>query len=56
MQRIRTCQVGSSFPLNPQCTAMCLCKENAAEIVQCPAALAYDTRIDKCVLPHVARW
>nr|CAI5859816.1 unnamed protein product [Callosobruchus analis] len=56
MQKIRTCQVGSSFPLNPQCTAMCLCKENVAEIVQCPAALAYDTRTDKCVLPHVARW
>ncbi|VEN59247.1 unnamed protein product [Callosobruchus maculatus] len=55
MQKIRTCQVGSSFPLNPQCTAMCLCKEEAAEIVQCPAALAYDIRTDKCVLPHIAR-
>ncbi|CAH1974260.1 unnamed protein product [Acanthoscelides obtectus] len=55
MQQIRTCQVGSRFPLNPQCTAMCICKEQTAEIVQCPAALAYDSPTDKCVLPHLAR-
>ncbi|KAJ8981606.1 hypothetical protein NQ317_011885, partial [Molorchus minor] len=32
-----------------------LVQSNRAEIVQCPAGLAYDSRMDKCILPHLAR-
>ncbi|RZC35869.1 uncharacterized protein BDFB_000346, partial [Asbolus verrucosus] len=55
MKKIDECQPGSVFPLNPQCTVACLCRDGLSEIVQCPAGLAYDAATDKCALPNVAK-
>ncbi|KAJ8918934.1 hypothetical protein NQ315_016836 [Exocentrus adspersus] len=54
-QKIESCTPGSMFSLNPQCTAVCLCRNGMAEIVQCPAGLAYDSKTDKCTLSHLAK-
>ncbi|KAJ8927814.1 hypothetical protein NQ314_019696, partial [Rhamnusium bicolor] len=53
--KIANCAPGTVFRLNPQCTSACRCKEDIAEIIQCPAGLAYDSTMDKCILPHLAK-
>ncbi|KAJ3664657.1 hypothetical protein Zmor_000208 [Zophobas morio] len=56
MEKIDGCKPGSVFPLNPQCTAACLCHDGGSEVVQCPLGLSYDTHSDKCLQPHLAKW
>ncbi|XP_044258604.1 probable chitinase 10 [Tribolium madens] len=55
MSQIENCKPGSVFALNPQCTAACLCHDGLSEVVQCPVGLAYDSKTDKCLLPHLAK-
>lgn len=55
MKKINDCKPGTVFPLNQQCTSVCLCRDGISEVVQCPANLAYDIKSDKCLLPHLAQ-
>lgn len=56
MTKIENCTPGTVFALNQQCTIACLCRDSISEVVQCPEGLAYDSKTDKCVLPHLAKW
>ncbi|XP_060524847.1 peritrophin-44-like isoform X2 [Cylas formicarius] len=49
MNKVRSCTPGSIFPLNSHCTSACICRSGLAEIVQCSAGLAYDSKLNKCV-------
>lgn len=55
MQRVNACKPGEVLPLDALCNSAARCREDKAEIIQCPPGLAYDSVFDKCMSQHLAR-
>ncbi|KAL1491611.1 hypothetical protein ABEB36_012183 [Hypothenemus hampei] len=55
ISKVKKCIPGTTFPLNSDCTIACRCRNGLAEVIQCAAGLAYDSKMDKCLVAYKAQ-